>query len=284
MKANVIEATEQTFQTVVIEKSHEVPVLVDFWAPWCGPCRVLTPVLEQLASEGDGAWLLVKVNSDDNQPLSAHYGVRGIPNVKLFKDGAIVDEFVGAQPKAAVQRFLQKWVTSKLDKQVAAAEGLIAEGKVKQGRSILEGIASQKPEHEKTLLALAQLELAEGHSEAALGHLEFIPVRGPHGALAEQLRAKARFTGAKEESLEALIARVDAEPQNLDARFDLARAAVNAGEYDTAAQNFLYIIQRNRRYQDRAAHKAMLDLFLLIGEDDPRTPEYREQLSWILFS
>jgi len=284
MKPNVIEATEETFMQEVIQKSHEVPVLVDFWAPWCAPCRALTPVLEQLAGEGEGRWLLAKVNSDNNQMLARQYGVRGIPNVKLFKDGAVVDEFVGAQAKPTVRRFLQKWVTSKLDEQLIQAEGLIGQQQFKKARSLLEGLLRQASEDEQIRLVLAQLEVAEGNSEAALSHLEFIPAHGPYGALAEQLRAKARFSGTEPVSLETLQAHAEAEPKNLQARFDLARAAVSAGEYDLAAQSILYIIQRDRNFEDGAARKAMLDLFVLMGEDDPRTTEYRRQFSWILFS
>lgn len=284
MKANVIEANEETFMQDVIKKSHETPVLVDFWAPWCGPCRSLTPVLEQLAGEGEGRWLLAKVNSDENQMLARQYNVRGIPNVKLFKDGAVVDEFVGAQPKPGVRRFLQKWITSKLDERLIQVEQLISQQQFKKARSLLEGLVRQERDNEAIRLSLAQLELSEGNAETALSHLEFIPARSPYGALAEQLRAKARFSGAESVSLDTLLANAEVDASNLGLRFELAHAAVSAGDYDLAAQSLLYIIQRERNFEDGAARKAMLDLFVLMGEDDSRTAQYRQQFSWILFS
>lgn len=284
MKANVITANQQTFNTSVIEESHQRPVLVDFWAPWCGPCRMLTPILERLAAEGEGDWLLAKVNSDENQQLSRHYGVRGIPNVKLFKDGHVVDEFVGARPKSLIKEFLAKWVTSKLDIQLAEIEAQIGEGELKSSRATLEELMSQEPDNERGHIALARLALAERHPEAAIKHLELISTLGPNHTYAEQLRARARFTRGTEESIAKLEATVKEEPSHLAARLELACAAALAQDYEKAAEQLFYILERNRSFQNGAAHQAMLDLFLLMGEDDPRTKEYRQRLSWLIFA
>lgn len=284
MKANVIEVTQRTFQRDVIEQSKHVPVLVDFWAPWCGPCRTLTPVLEQLAAEGEGSWILAKLNTDENQQLAQQFNVRGIPNVKAFRDGKVVDEFVGAQPRPAVKRFIDTLLPNPLDHQVAAAEELLAENKAEQARTLLEQVLARKPDHEGAHLALARVELAQGQPEAALPHLDAIPIKGPLGPAAESLRVQARFAGNPSSSLAELTARVASDPTNLDARYQLARAAIQQGEYPTAADHLLAVIQQQRDYQDGAAHQAMLDLFVLMGESDPRTKEYRRRLSWTLFS
>lgn len=284
MKANVIEVNEQTFQTEVIERSRHVPVLVDFWAPWCGPCRMLTPVLEQLAAEGEGKWILAKVNSDENPQLAQRYRVQGIPNVKAFREGALVDEFVGVQPRPAIQRFLDKLVPNKLDESVAAAEQAIREGDSEVARVALEEVLAEKPDHERAHLAMARVELAAGNHDAAEAHLEAVPPRGPHGPEAESLQAQLRFAATPDQGEQALQARVAAEPTDLEARYDLARLAARQGEYDTAAQHFLGILEQQRDFKEGAAHQALLDLFVLLGNDDPRTQTYRKRLSWLLFA
>lgn len=284
MKPNVIEAREDSFQNSVVERSHQRPVLVDFWAPWCGPCRMLTPVLEELAAEGEGSWLLAKVNTDENPSLAARYGVRGIPNVKLFKGGEIVDEFVGAQPRPMVQQFLQKWVASKAEKQIEEAEAEIEGGNLEAARASLEALQQAQPGSERLRLALARLDLAEGNSQAALSHLDAIPRNGPLGAEATRLRAQCNFAGEQPDALDELRARASEDPGNLDARFELARAEAARGDYDSALEDFLGIIEEKRDYRDGAAHRAMLDLFALLGDEDPRTQEYRRQLGWLLFS
>ncbi|MDQ4078678.1 MAG: thioredoxin [Chloroflexota bacterium] len=284
MKLNVVEVNESSFQVDVVERSHDVPVVVDFWAPWCGPCRMLTPILEQLAAEGEGEWILAKVNSDENPRLAQQYGVRGIPNVKAFRNGKVVDEFVGAQPKPAVQRFIQSLLPDKWDESVEQAEALIAEGKLARAYKLLEAVLEERPAHERAHLAMARVAIAEGDPDRALSHLDAIPARGPHGSAAETLRAQARFVDTSQESVESLTALVDKEPENLQARYRLSRVAAQRGDYDTAAQQLLHILERQRDFQDGAAHQAMLDLFTVMGEDDPRTRTYRQKLSWLLFA
>lgn len=281
---HVIEVSEATFQKEVIQRSHEVPVLVDFWAAWCGPCRMLTPVLEGLAKEGGGRWILAKVNTDQNQQLSARYGIRGIPNVKAFRDGAVVDEFVGALPRPRVQAFLDKILPNAQDAQLTQATALIDADDYVAARPLLEGILAAAPDHDGANLALARVELAEGHVERALAHLDAIPARGPLGDAAQQLRARAHFAGDSASSLDELKAKVSANPDDWEQRFALAQAAVPLGDYAVAAEQFLAILQRDPQWQEGAARQGMLDLLTIMGEEDPRSADYRKRMSWLLFA
>ncbi|MGH2543108.1 MAG: thioredoxin [Ardenticatenaceae bacterium] len=284
MNSYVIEVGERSFQEDVIERSRGVPVLVDFWAPWCGPCRMLTPVLEQLAAEGNGSWVLAKVNSDENPRLAQRYDVRGIPNVKAFRDGKLVAEFVGAQPRAMVQRFLEQLLPNELDESVSRAEELLSAGKTKLARAALKDVLREKPDHDAAHLAMARVELTESDPQAALAHLDAIPAEGPLGPAAKMLRAQARFSDTQESSVQELAARIDENPADLDSRYELARLAVQRGDYDTAAEQLLYVIEKQRDFRDGAAHQAILDLFTIMGEDDPRTRQYRKKLGMLLFA
>jgi putative thioredoxin len=284
MQPNVIIANEDTFQATVLERSFQTLVLVDFWAPWCGPCRMLTPVLEQLAAAGNGSWILAKVNSDENPRLAQQYGVRGIPNVKAFRDGSVIDEFVGAQPKPVVQRFIEKLLPNHLDESVERAEHLLNDGDLDAARAALEAVLAEKPDHERAHLAIARLEVEERDGQAALVHLGAIPARGRYGRQAEQVRAQARLIPEDPATLEALMVQVEQNPDDLTSLHTLARAAAWEGQYDLAAQQLLRILEKQRDFAGGAAHRDLLDLFVLMGEENPLTREYRQRLGWLIFA
>jgi putative thioredoxin len=275
------------FEAAVLERSRQVPVLVDFWAPWCGPCRALGPVLERVAAGADGRFELVKVNVDDSPKTAARYGIRGIPAVKLFRDGQEVAEFVGALPERQVHAFLDQHVPSEGARQARLAVERFAAGDRDGARAAAEaGLAGGAgPATSAAHMVLARLALEGRDVDGAIAHARAVAASAPEWDAAQAVLEAAELgrTAIAAGDPATLEARVAANPpgEMADA-FALAIHRLLDGEVRDALERLLDVVGRDRRWNDEAARKAMLTVFQLIGARSPMSDEYRRRLSLLL--
>ena len=282
----VRDVTDADFQQEVIEHSKQVPVVVDFWAAWCGPCRMLGPVLEKLAGEADGAWELVKVDTDANPGVAAQYRIQSIPAVKAFRNGEVVDEFTGALPEARVREWLNNLAPSAADQGVTEARAAEARGDLATAEAGYQAVLAENRRHPEALLGLARMLATRGDAsvvEAILADLPPDLTRAQHSE-AEALRARLRFmTAAATTDRGAVQAALVAQPRDAGARLNLGVALAGDSAWTEALDELLESVRIDRRYGNDAARKAMLDIFGILGDDDARTQEYRRKLSAVLF-
>ena len=279
-----IEAGEDNFEADVLERSHEVPVLVDFWAPWCGPCRVLGPVLEKLADEYSGKFVLAKINVDESPSLAGAFGVQGIPAVKLIKDGEIAGEFTGAIPEPAVREMLSRYLPSEYDEHADDAADLEEQGKPAEAQAIYQSILDAEPTHAKSLLGLGRVLMNAGDRDGALETLERISPAAEERKIADRLIARLQLQGDQSADEATLRQKLAAQPDSLEARFDLAQALAASEKFQEALSEFLNIVKSDRGFRDDGARKAMVQIFEVLGPDHPLTDKYRSEMATVLFS
>lgn len=283
MSTHACDVNVADFEEKVLAASRRVPVIVDFWAPWCQPCRILKPLLEKLAAEFDGRFILAKVNSDENQELSQRYGVRGIPAVKAFVDGELVDEFTGALPEAQIREFLERLIPSPAEPLRQEALALAAAGDLESARKRMADAINLDPRNDHAYLDFVELCLAANAIDEAREVLDAVAERARDRARVESLAARLKLASAGSGvDADALRAHLAADGNDHEARLQLAHALALQQDYRGALENLLDIVRRDRKWNDEAGRKGMLDLFTLLAaqpQHDDLVREFRIALA-----
>ncbi len=278
-----IEATPETFERDAIERSREVPVLVDFWAEWCAPCRQLGPVLEKLVGEYEGKFVLVKADTEALPDVATSFGVRSIPAVFALKDGQVVDGFVGAQPESVIRAFIDRLMPT-------PAEGLVAEARILEStdpeaaESRYREAIVLAPDDARARIKLGQFLLAQGRVEEARALVGELERRGYLEPDAERLKAELTLHGQHlgTRGIEAARASFAAHPGDLGRQFELAEALAAACEYPEALDLCLDVVERDRKGEGERARKTMIAIFQVLPADSELINEYRRRLSFVL--
>lgn len=274
MSALIQPVTLASFQAEVLDASRQRPVVVDFWADWCGPCKALAPVLEKVARDLGDQVRIVKVDTDAEPQLAGQFHIRSIPTVMLFRDGGLASQFVGAQPEGAIREWLQPFLappTGDLRRQAAEAR---AAGRTAEARQLLEQALEQAAGDHASRLDLAELELAEGNAGVARTHLRALPPDQATAPRVLALTARLEF-GAELESLAGAAS-------DLDQLYAEGLRDVMAGRLEAAAEAFLALTARSRVYGEDAGRRSLLRLFDLLGPDHPQVPAWRRRLAQLL--
>ena len=280
----VFDVTEADFECAVVQASRSKPVLVDFWAPWCGPCRMLGPLLERLVAERRGEVLLAKLNVDEAPNLAGRYAVSSIPAVKAFRDGQVWREFVGLLPEEYLRAFLDEVVPSAADRLAAQAAALEASDAAGAERLYREAVAKDRNQL-TARVGLARVLLAQGKTDEIEAILEPVGSEGEAGAEAEQLLARLRLRRLAGEVGDEDTARrrLAAEPESARRHFELGCALAVKGDLAGALPELLAAAERDPKLAAGPAREAMVQVFYLLGVDHPLANEYRAKLARLLY-
>jgi putative thioredoxin len=274
------DVTAADFDAQVIEGSRRQPVLVDFWAAWCGPCQMLTPMLGKLAKEYAGAFVVAKVNSDEQQELAARYGIRSLPTVKVFKNGQVVDEFMGVQPEATIRQMIERHVVKESDLVREQALAAYAKDDVEQAMDLLKTAVEMDPKQFAARIDLAKLLANQGDFAEANRLLDSLPPEVSETKEALELKAQLRFAAVvanapDEQTLERELA---ASPDDPRIRYQLAARKLVSGEYEEALEHMLTLMLRHRDFEDDAGRQGMLAIFDVLGGEHPLVKRYRSRM------
>lgn len=278
----IIDVTAENFSEVVLTGSAKQPVMVDFWADWCQPCQTLMPVLSKMAEQGQGQFILAKVNSDQNQDLATQFGVRSLPTVKLFKNGEPVDEFLGALPESQIQAFIDQHIDRESDSIHARAMQALQENDQKTALTLLQEANSIDPGRSKIVVDLAKLLAATDNSDEALSLLNSLPREARESTDVAALLARLEFAGNAESLPDIGTLMADAANGNLDAKLQLSNKLIAEGDYKAAMNQLLEIMQKDRKFKDDIGRTTLLKVFDMLGAD-PLVDQYRRKMFNLLY-
>lgn len=281
---NVVDIDQNNAQQYLIDESFNRPVVVDFWADWCAPCKQLMPLLEKLADEYAGAFLLAKINADEQQGISQQLGVRSLPTVMVFKDGQPVDGFAGAQPETAVREMLQKHLPSPWDAKIAEATELLDQGDTSGALALLRSAWEESNKLVEITLAYAGA-LVEGNrldeAEEVLKEVRLVDRDALHEQLMAQIELKRE--AGKSPEIEALESELASDESNHSVRVKLAVQLTTGAHYRDALEHLLVVLRADRDWNNGEAKRLYLDTIASIGKGDPLAAEYQRKLFSILY-
>ena len=278
----IIDVTAENFDEVVLQGSYQQPVIVDFWADWCGPCKALMPLLAKLIDEYEGKTILAKVNSDQNQDLATQYGVRSLPTVKLFKQGGAIDEFMGALPESQVREFLERHIERASDKIHAAAMQTFQKGNAQQAIEQLQKANAMDPGRSIIVADLAKILAETGQVEQAEELLLTLPSTERETPKVAGLLARLQFFREAKDLPDITTLEKASDEGNLKSLYQLAVRKLSEGEYEAAMEYLLSIMQKDRKFEDDIGRKTLLKVFDMLGHN-PLVETYRRKMFNFLY-
>jgi len=278
------DVTAQDFGEIVLQNSRTVPVVVDFWADWCAPCRTLMPILAKLAEEYRGKFILAKVDTEQQRELAAQFNIRSLPTVLLFRDGTAVDEFQGALPESAIRSFIDGHIPHPAEAWLRQAEDLLAQGRLDAAQRLIQEALAEDPDNPEAQLATARLQFAAGDWETARSTLSSLPATTQDAPPAAALRAQVGFAEAvaaapAEQELTQALAR---DPDASESRYQLAARKALAGDFESALDHLLVLLQKDPGFGEGSPRKAMLGIFGILGSGSDLAARFRNRMFALL--
>ena len=276
----ILNVTAEDFQASVIDNSFKQPVLLDFWAEWCNPCQVLLPILSKLAEEYKGAFILAKINSDEQGELAAQAGVRSLPTVKLVIDGQIVNEFMGALPESEIRKFLEPYIQTESDNILDEAMQAYQQGREQDALDMLNQALADDPQNAKLKINIARLVANQGDHDSASALLDTLSEEDAEQAEVKELKAQLKLVNQLKEAGDPnqLKQRLEQDPDDLDAMLKLSNFMTASGDYQQAMELLMKIMIKDRAFEGGAARQGLIDIFDMLGHENELVKTYRRKM------